>query len=248
MRVSCQLLFPALLVLCACTATARAGAEEQEWRWRLTPYLWAPSAEGTLKLDGIGGGSEDDGGSALDKLIGGALLSVEARRGSWSVVGDVIWAQFTQQGTLDSPSAAPFEAQSDELVIGLGVARALTNHDGLQLDGVVGLRYFHADLSLETRGGSGVDLSARADLLDPFLGLRARVGGESGPFVLTYGDVGGFGVSSDLTWQALLGAGWAWSWGDVRLGWRAIAYDFDSGGILYDLTARGPFAGVSFAF
>ncbi|MCY2959469.1 MAG: hypothetical protein NTY35_04825 [Planctomycetota bacterium] len=229
-------------------AGAQTPSGDGGWKVSLTPYVWAPSVEGTLKIQGIGGDSESEGGSALDYLTGAAMVSFEATRGDWSLLGDVLWAQFTQEGTLDGPLETPFEAQNDELLIGLGAARNLARGESSQVDGVFGLRYLHVDLSLDPEGGSVLDLSARADLLDPFVGLRGRVGGTTGAFGLAYGDIGGFGISSDLTWQVLAGGGWAWSWGDVRLGWREIAYDFDSGGILYDLSAGGPFVGVTFAF
>jgi len=243
----------ALSILPSClwiAALAPAGAtpEDESWRFRVTPYLWAPSVEGTLKIDGVGGDTEDEGGSALDYLSGGAMVSLEASHGDWSVLADVVWAEFGLEGTLDGPLATPFESESDELVVGLGVARRLWRSESARIEGLVGLRYLHLDLRLEPESMLDVELSARADLLDPILGLRGRVGGETGLFGMAYGDVGGFGVSSDLTWQVLAGVGWAWSACDVRLGWREIAYDFDSGGILYDLTAGGPFLGVSFEF
>ncbi len=243
-------LLAALLALHAATAAAgaRSAPEREGWNLHVTPYLWAPSVSGDLAIQGVGGDAEDEGGSALDYLTGAFMLSFEANRGDWSVLGDVIWAEFGLEGTLDGPLATPYEAENDELVIGLGLARNLSRGETAQLDGVFGLRYFHVDLSIDPQGGSVLDLSARADLLDPFVGLRGRVGGETGLFGLAYGDVGGFGISSDLTWQAIVGAGWAWSWGDVRLGWREIAYDFDSGGILYDLSAGGPFLGLTFGF
>jgi hypothetical protein len=218
------------------------------WDLSLTPYIWAPSIDGTVKGNGMGGESEDEGGSALDYLSGAFMLTVEARRGDWALLGDLLWAQFETEGTLDGAGAEPFEAKNDELLIGLGAARTLSRGGNAQLDGVFGLRYFHVDLSLDLQETSTFDPSAQADLLDPFVGVRGRVGGETGLFGSAYADVGGFGVSSDLTWQVLATAGWAWSWGDVRLGWRELAYDFDSSGILYDLTAGGPVLGVTFQF
>lgn len=248
MHILRTLAVASVLPLACGVAAASPTAESEGWKLRLTPYLWAPSVDGTVRIEGIGGDAEDEGGSALDYITGAFMLSFEATRGDWAVIGDVLWAEFGLEGTLEDPMATPFVAENDELLIGLGAARTLTRGASSQLDGVFGLRYFHVDLSLDPGGPSVIDLSARADLLDPFVGLRGRVGGETGAFGFGYGDIGGFGISSDLTWQAIAGAGWAWSWGDVRLGWREIAYDFDSGWLLYDLTAGGPFLGVSFSF
>jgi len=211
---------------------------------RLTPYLWAPSVEGEVKVDGIGGDTEDEGGSALDYLSGAAMLSFEAQRGPWSILGDVVWAEFSQEGVLDGPLATPFEVENDDLLLGLGAAYSFSRSASTNFEALFGLRYFHVDLNLDPEGDP--DRSASADLLDPFVGVRGRIGGDTGLFGLAYGDIGGFGVSSDLTWQIIGGVGWAWDWGDVRLGWREVGYDFDSSGILYDLTAGGVFLGVTF--
>jgi len=227
-------------------ATARVASQDDGWRLRLTPYLWAPSVDGTLKVDGDGGDAEEEGGSALDYLSGAAMLSIEARRGDWSILGDFVWASFDMEGTLDGPLMTPFEASNEEVVVGLAAARTIARGESGRVDGVFGLRYLHADVGVDPQGGTGLDHSASANQFDPFLGLRGHFGGDSGLFGNPYGDVGGFGISSDLTWQLIAGSGWAWDWGDVQLGWRAIGYDFEDGGLLYDLTASGPFLAVSF--
>lgn len=218
------------------------------WRVRITPYLWAPSIDGSVKIEDDGGDVEEEGGSALEYLTGAAMVTFEASRGDWSLIGDVIWAEFGLEGTLDDASSTPFEADNDELVLDFAVARRIARGERAWLDAFAGLRYLHVDLRIDPQGPGPVDLSARTDLLDPFLGVRGRVGEETGLFGLAYGDVGGFGVSSDLTWQVLAGAGWAWSWGDVRVGWRELGYDFDSDGLVYDLIAGGGFLGVTFEF
>jgi len=64
------------------------------------------------------------------------------------------------------------------------------------------------------------------------------------------GDIGGFGVGSDLTWQVLTTVrrqntdrfGW-------YLGYRAIGFDYEDGRgrnyQRYDLTHQGPLAGIT---
>ena len=60
--------------------------------------------------------------------------------------------------------------------------------------------------------------------LDAIVGLRGRrnIGGEQW-FVTYYADVGA--GDSDLTWQANVGAGYAFGWGDVVLAYRYLDYD-----------------------
>ena len=246
MRIRGLLVFSFAVHAFAPIALALPSQHDDGWRLRLTPYLWAPSIDGSVKVEDDGGDAEEEGGSALDYLSGAAMLTVEATRGDWSLLGDFVWARFDLQGTLDGPAMTPFDATNEELILGIGAARTVARGASGILDGVFGLRYLHADVSLDPQGGSGLEHSASADLVDPFVGLRGRFGGDDGFFGQAYGDIGGFGVSADLTWQVTASVGWGWNWGDVQLGWREIAYDFDEGGLVYDLAASGPFLALSF--
>ena len=66
-----------------------------------------------------------------------------------------------------------------------------------------------------------------------------------------YGDIGGFGVGSDFTWQAL-GVIDYWPWENVGLsvGYRGLEYRFDddTGTKKFDvdLLLHGPIFGLSF--
>ena len=61
--------------------------------------------------------------------------------------------------------------------------------------------------------------------------------------------VGGFGVSSDLVWDALGVVGYEVS--DVTsiiVGYRASGVDYSSGGFSYDTVQQGPIVGAAFRF
>lgn len=65
-------------------------------------------------------------------------------------------------------------------------------------------------------------ISGDLDLFDAIVGLRGKwwLGGAHHWYVPWYVDVGT--GSSDLTWQALLGGGYAWRRSDVLLVWRQL--------------------------
>ncbi len=83
---------------------------------------------------------------------------------------------------------------------------------------------------------------------DAIIGLRgrARFGDGLRWFVPYYADLGS--GNSKLTWQAILGLGYAFSWGDVGVAWRYLDYEFKSGEPLQSVTFNGVAAGVSFRF
>jgi hypothetical protein len=90
--------------------------------------------------------------------------------------------------------------------------------------------------------------------VDPFVGLRVRHQLAPGKELQFLGDVGGFGVGSDLTWQLFGGYSFDFAvWQSTLhgvVGYRALAVDYsqDSGASKnkLDLILHGPVVGLSF--
>jgi hypothetical protein len=78
------------------------------------------------------------------------------------------------------------------------------------------------------------------DWWDPYVGVRARYNFTPALYVAARGDLGGFGVGSDLMWHAEAAIG-------VQLtptifaeaGYRALSFDYDKGGFTYDTITHG---------
>jgi hypothetical protein len=63
------------------------------------------------------------------------------------------------------------------------------------------------------------------------------------------GDIGGFGVSSDLIWQLNLALGYRFTESlSTLIGYRGFGVDYSSGGFVVDTIAHGPVIGVSMGF
>lgn len=92
-------------------------------------------------------------------------------------------------------------------------------------------------------------ISRTDDWLDPFIGLRARYDFSDRLYLTARGDVGGFGVGSDFTWQAEAAFGVKLSPRMfAELGYRALGVDYDHGGLIYNTVTHGILinAGLSF--
>ena len=93
--------------------------------------------------------------------------------------------------------------------------------------------------------------------IDPIVGLRLRHEFSPGSELTLSGDVGGFGVGSKFSWQALGAYRWTFAktnnitWSGM-LGYRALYVDYTkgSGDLLYayDMLQHGPIAGVTARF
>jgi hypothetical protein len=127
------------------------------------------------------------------------------------------------------------------------------------LDLLGGVRYFSFESETEwdlrvAFSGPGGRVFAKSgsvdvekDLLDAIVGARGRIllgdGRFSLPFYLDLGT-----GSSDLTWQGMFGIAYSWSWGDLTLAYRHLAYDQSDDKLLQDLEFSGPALGLTIRF
>jgi hypothetical protein len=98
-----------------------------------------------------------------------------------------------------------------------------------------------------------VSASATADWVDPIVGAAFKTSIDDKWSFALQGDVGGFGVGSDLSWQAWVNFDWRFSRiGSLALGWRHLDWDYSEGKgakkFTYDARMTGPVIGVSFHF
>ncbi|MEY4569176.1 MAG: hypothetical protein RLZZ398_615 [Verrucomicrobiota bacterium] len=85
--------------------------------------------------------------------------------------------------------------------------------------------------------------------VDPIIGARFSADQSENFFFYTSGDIGGFDVSSQLTWQVMAGFGYrVTDNGSLLLGYRAIGTDYTDGGFTYDVVASGPIIGLEYKF
>jgi hypothetical protein len=93
--------------------------------------------------------------------------------------------------------------------------------------------------------------------VDPLVGLRLRHQFMPGQELTLSGDVGGFGVGSEFSWQAVgayrfhIGQAWGATWSGM-LGYRALYVDYEKGAgdtlYQFDMLQHGPIAGMSARF
>lgn len=96
-------------------------------------------------------------------------------------------------------------------------------------------------------------LSARVsrtdDWFDPYVGLRARYNFNDRFYVTAKGDIGGFGVGSELTWQAEGAFGWQVTPSIfAEVGYRALSVDYEQDGLLFDTITHGAQINVGLEF
>ncbi len=236
----------AALILSATAATA------EEWTGRVTLYGWLPAAELDTTIDrpggGVSGGASSGVDDILDALNFAAFATVEARRGRLGLIGDFV---YTDLG-VDETGAGGVRRDLDlSLFMGTGAVAWRAWDDGRgHLDLLGGGRMVSADVGV-SRSGAVVSASASRTktYVEPLVGLRAGYAVNDRLALTALGDVGGFGVGSELTWELFGGVSYAFT-DRIRgeIGYRYLAIDYNSGGAELDAQLHGPAIGVTVGF
>lgn len=219
-----------------------------------TVYLWASALRGTTSTLPPLPATEVDlsFGDILKNFDGAVMGAGEMRVGRWSVIGDIMFSQVSPGGTLPGPSASGVEVRSRSLTLQGDVLYRLYESETLDVDAGAGLRFWRLGNTLDIEPGAlpiGVTMKETRNWVDPVFAGRviAQLGG---PWSVTLvGDVGGFGIGSRLTWQAIGTVNYQWTEKlALRLGYRALSVDYEAGAFLYDVRMQGPILGASYRF
>jgi len=247
MRTAIRAAFMATAIMAAAPALAQDSAGE--WRQTLLLYGMGVVIDGDAQIGPVEVPIDLSISDVFDALKFGGMGGYRVENNTWSFSGDVTymnlgWSKTTEQGR------ARARLDSDQLTVMGTVGRRVSPH----FEALFSLAYF--DLStelgvrvLEQRATASRDV----DWIDPFVGLNYRAP-LTGKWALNLrGDIGGFGVGSDLALH-----GWAtfvrrnsetFSW---YLGYRYIGYDYETGSGAnrqrYDLAQHGPGAGIAISF
>lgn len=93
---------------------------------------------------------------------------------------------------------------------------------------LVGVRY--NNLGGEIRGPLSRDPIGTQDWWDPIIGTKLTLPLGKGFSFNVRGDIGGFGVGSDFTWQAFPYFDWRFAkWGSLQAGYRWLYMDYETG-------------------
>jgi len=142
------------------------------------------------------------------------------------------------------------EADFDEFVLEADVGLRINP----QFEAFVGARFWSLDAQLEVTGpGPGQEGQGDQTWVDPLVGARyIQPIGDAWRFVLR-GDVGGFGVGSEFSWQGIARVDWQCSENfALNVGYRYVDVDYEDGSgtdeFRYDVATSGPMVGLTFGF
>jgi hypothetical protein len=263
-----------LLGILAAAISVQASAEEDmfdgKWHFGLTPYLFLPKFYGTVTYQnpaGAGGSmsATADPNSYLQSLDFAAMFAAEARKGDALIFTDYMYLHLGGQDAVVDTVTGP--GGDVHVPINQGgsfkvVANVWTLAGGYNVwhgpEGFIdlfgGMRLLNLSSSVSWSfsgpiGSLAKDGSASQtnNVWDAIVGLKGQVRfGESNWFLPYYADIGG--ASNNWTWQAALGVGYHFRWGDIILLERNLSYNVSGQSDQLDVRMTGPMLGATFKF
>jgi len=234
-----------------------APAMAQDVQVTITPYFWAPAMDGTVApVAGLPPVETESSFSDIwDELQLGLASSFEVRRGQWAIAGDISYVDTGTSAELANPTPQFDSAglDSKSVMSTLAVSYRVVDNalSGSTIDVLAGARINWADNDVRLMRPDGSEVKANDDQIwvDPVVGLRAVAQVSPRWALIGYGDVGGFGVSSDLTWQAMAAINYRFNERvALTLGYRYYSIDYDNDGFVFDVKQYGPLIGTAITF
>jgi hypothetical protein len=254
---------PGWLAMAATLSVASPAAGQQaepsgdRWHVTVAPYLWIASMDGNATVGGIKSDVDVPFSDLLKDLSGGLMMAVDVEKGRFGIGVNGLFARVSSDVDV-GPIEIDVTSDSGQLAI-LPYYRVLewqygTSSSGRPLRLVVapeaGFRYTYLRTELEVRGGRTVDGSE--SWVDPLIGSRIGLDLTDRFAIIGEGNLGGFGVGADFTWNAQAYVGYQFSlFGrptTLLVGYRALYQDYHHRDFEWDVTMHGPVIGTAVRF
>ena len=220
---------------------------DSPWFFRSAVYGWAQSLDGDLTVRNIPLPVDVSFSDILENLDIAFMGAFEFGRDRWSVLTDLNYSELDSNVPL--PAGSPLAAgnlNQQQVLANVFFCYQVASDSNYRFDVLAGARFNWIEVDLSA---GPLTRSEAESWCDPVIGARFRLELSPSFYLRAAADIGGFGVASDLTWQAMAGIGWKFSEsGGAFLGYRALGTDYSDGGFGYDVTAHGPVIGAEFKF
>jgi hypothetical protein len=230
------------------------------WKFEVAPYVWLPAMQGDLTVRGRTADIDLDLGDTLELLFDAfkfaAMGRAEARKGNLLLTLDLLYLDLEDDQT--TARGLETEVGLTLLITEFGMGYRLGTWPlspdvlpAVSFDVLAGGRYAFLEPSIAIAGGprGGIDVERDVDWIEPFVGGRFLLTLSKRVTIGVRGDVGGFGVGSDLTWSLVGSIQYHVSRHvSVGGGYRALDIDYMQGSGGLDVLMHGPLLGAVFRF
>jgi len=233
------------------------NAQDNSKSWDHSVYIYVMGAaiDGKAQIGPVEVPVDLSASDVFSALEFGAMVAYRAENDTWSFSADTTYMGLAGSDTTDGGLLLG-TLDVDQFTLMASVGRRVSENAEV----LFGLVYVDlgVDLMVTCTGALPVVLEASRDVdwIDPTVGLRYNRPINDKWRVNLRGDVGGFGVGSELMYHLLANVQWQASESvGMVFGYRLIDFDYEDGNDSlggnyqqYDLTEQGPLIGVSISF
>lgn len=251
------LLVTVVATLLAVLAFVAAPARADEWRHTVLFYGMGAALDGTAQVGPVEVPVSLSISDVLDALELGAMAAYRVENDTWSVTGDATYMGLGGHSRGER-GLVKGDVDIDQFTLMGTVGRRLSERFEL----LFSLSYFSlsTDLRVDTTAPVSGEVTTRTasvdvDWIDPMLGVHYGLPINEDWTLNLRGDIGGYGVGSNFSYQAMATLQWQSSGGlGAVFGYRLIGFDYEDGEQgsahyeRFDLTEQGPLLGMTYRF
>jgi hypothetical protein len=222
-----------------------ADTVRDDWEVHIGLPWWVAGIDGAVTMHGREAKVEEDFSNIADILDFAGAANLELRNKGWLLFANGLYLKTTvdgEPGGLLADVLNEVELEQKTVSMDFGLGYNISRHKAFGLEVFAGGRFQYVDAEISADlPGSDPSFSQSNAWVDPIFGLIARYRLARPLALFTEADVGGFGVSSDLTWQVNAGAEWNLTQHlYLRASYRHLETDVDDEDFQYDIKQSGP--------
>lgn len=212
-----------------------------EWDYSLRPYFFLSGLSGSITVDPVTFPINNSFANLLKHVKLGGFISFKAEKNSWGINADFQYINLYGENSLDNDSFVDLKNVIGEVDLLYRPEAAPT------LRFLVGVRAYSIIQNVTLLG---VKLpKAETVVVDPILGAFGSWNLQDRWDFELRGDIGGFGISSDFTYQMM--ALFRWGISDslsIPFGYRVLGYEIKKDSIWMNTRMSGAVLGLDIKF
>lgn len=255
--ISKIIILPALLCQLILAAFSNAycqnNSSDGKWGFLIEPYILLPNISGQIGIGNLPTVEVDAGpGDIVAKLHMAAMLYLEARNDEWAITSDFVYMNLQQDITPSKIISSGTASVKQTIWEAAGLYRILSFLE-VGLGGRLNVisTAIDAERNVLREGSEELTGHHSKTFFDPILITRLTTDIEGKWLFQFRGDLGGFGIGSDFTWQLQGYAGYRFSkLFQLSAGYRILGINYDDGEyrerFILDLHEFGPVIRLGF--